>query len=69
MSSLEIAQINSIKTRTNIQDRIKAIENHGCTLELDDAVKPVFKNNLALVDSLLPQIIRTFTYILLFRKR
>lgn len=57
LSALDIKAINAINTGSKIQDRIAAIGNLGGSLEFDDVVKPVFKNNLTLIDSLLPQII------------
>ncbi len=58
LNSTEIASINAIDTKSKIKDRIEAIRTKGgghltfVTLEQD-----VFKNNLVLIDSLLPHII------------
>ncbi len=56
LSMGEIGAINAIETRTKVLDRVKAIINKGCKLEyvrMDDAT---FRNNLVLIDSLLPEI-------------
>lgn len=56
LSTNDIGAINSIETRTKVLDRVKAILDKGCTLEyvrMDDAT---FRNNLVLIDSLLPEI-------------
>ena len=57
LTTSEISNINLIDTKSKIQDRIASIESLGGSLQLDNAVKPVFKNNLTLIDSLLPQIL------------
>lgn len=56
--SLEKAgEINSIETRTKIKDRIKAILNEGATISYVDMNHKIFKRNLIMVDSSMPEII------------
>lgn len=62
LTASDITYINSISTSSKIRDRIARIEYLGARLELDDVVKPVFKNNLTLIDSLLPQILGNALY-------
>lgn len=50
-------RINSINTRSKIKDRIKEIRRVGGCLNFVTLEKDVFKNNLILIDSLLPQIL------------
>ncbi|MEO8884628.1 MAG: HpaII family restriction endonuclease [Mucilaginibacter sp.] len=57
LSRSEINEINSINSASNISDRIKAIYSNGCILELQDIDNQIFKNNLILIDSLLPEIL------------
>ncbi len=49
--------INSIETRGKIKARIEKIYNKNCELSFLDTEKDVFKNNLVLIDSLLPNIL------------
>lgn len=53
----DIARINSIDSRSKIKDRISEIEALGGSLKFDSLEKDVFKNNLVLIDSLLPDIV------------
>jgi hypothetical protein len=53
----EIESINDIETKSKIKDRIEAIRNYGGKLKFDTLEQDVFKNNLILVDSLLPNIL------------
>lgn len=53
----EIDLINNISSRSKIKDRISAISSKGGTFEFVKTQKPVFSNNLILIDSLLPQIL------------
>ena len=58
LSQSEISQINNINTTSKIRDRINAIYAKGCHIVLDnDFDNHVFKNNLILIDSLLPEIL------------
>jgi hypothetical protein len=60
----EIKKINGIDTKSKIKDRIEAIKNAGGKLTFATLEQNVFKNNLVLIDSLLPnivaEIIKTF---------
>ncbi len=47
-------EINSISTKSKVQDRIKAIVNKGGRLILKKVSKPEFGSNLKKIDSLLP---------------
>ena len=59
-----IASTNAIDTRSKIKDRISAINEMGGILTFTTLEQSVFKNNLVLIDSLLPnilaEIIKTF---------
>ena len=56
LSDAEIESINGINTRQKILDRTKAILRRG-TLQYVSMDDTTFKNNLVLIDSLLPQIV------------
>lgn len=60
----EIKAINEIDTKSKIKDRIEAIKKQGGKLKFTTLEQDVFKNNLVLIDSLLPnivaEIIKTF---------
>ena len=60
----EISEINEIDTRSKIKDRIAAINEKGGNLTFITLEQNIFKNNLVLIDSLLPnilgEIIKTF---------
>jgi type II restriction enzyme len=51
-----VSQINAINSRGKIKERLLSLKNKGCQLEFVDLEKIIFKNNLVLIDSLLPQI-------------
>jgi type II restriction enzyme len=53
----EIKIINDIDTKSKIKDRIEAIKNAGGKLKFTTLQQDIFKNNLVLIDSLLPNII------------
>lgn len=59
-----IVSTNEIETRSKIKDRISAINEMGGILTFTTLEQSVFKNNLVLIDSLLPnilaEIIKTF---------
>ena len=63
-SENEIFEINSIETKYKIKDRIRAVETKGGKLFFEKMTNDVFKNNLVLIDSLLPnilsEIVKTF---------
>ncbi len=56
-SVAEINQINAINTKSKIRDRIQAIYSKGAYLQLQNFDNQIFKNNLILIDSLLPEIL------------
>ena len=53
----EIESINSISGNSKVIDRIKEIEKRGGRLVYDGAESDIFRNNLILLDSQLPEII------------
>jgi type II restriction enzyme len=60
----DIKLINEIETKSKIKDRIEAINKQGGKFKFITLENNVFKNNLVLIDSLLPnivaEIIKTF---------
>lgn len=56
-TTAEIEAINKIDTKSKIKDRIESIKNAGGKLKFVTLEQDVFKNNLVLIDSLLPNII------------
>ena len=60
----EIKSINEIDSKSKIKDRVEAIKKAGGKFKFVTLEQDVFKNNLVLVDSLLPnilaEIIKTF---------
>lgn len=52
----EICDINNIDTKSKIKDRIEKIRQKGGILKFVTLEKDIFKNNLVLIDSLLPNI-------------
>lgn len=60
-NSSELAEINSIVTKSKIKDRINAILTKGGRLHFIQAENTVFINNLALIDSFLSDIIAEVT--------
>ncbi len=57
----EIKAINDIDTKSKIKDRIEAIKNVGGKLKFITPQQDIFKNNLVLIDSLLPNIVAEIT--------
>jgi HpaII restriction endonuclease len=53
----EIETINEIDSKSKIKDRIEAIKAKGGHLKFVKLEQDIFKNNLVLIDSLLPNII------------
>lgn len=53
----QIKTINEIETRSKIKDRITQINNLGGSLNYVTLENDIFKNNLVLIDSLLPNIL------------
>ena len=64
LTQKEVDAINEIDTKSKIKDRIEAIKNAGGNLKFATIEQDIFKNNLVLIDSLLPnivaEIIKTF---------
>jgi type II restriction enzyme len=56
-TEIDVNNINEIDTRSKIKDRIIAIKNLGGELRFHTLEKDIFKNNLVLIDSLLPEIL------------
>lgn len=56
-SALNIEEINAIDTRSKIKDRIDEVKKLGGTLKFVSLEQDIFKNNLVLIDSLLPNIL------------
>ena len=60
----DLKTINEIDTKSKIKDRIEAIRRQGGELKFKTLEQDIFKNNLVLIDSLLPnivaEIIKTF---------
>lgn len=52
----EADEINAISSKCKIHDRVKAIEEKGRILKYASTQNAIFKNNLVLIDSLLPKI-------------
>lgn len=58
----EINKINSIETKSKIQDRIKAILSTSCEIKYFDNENKTFRNNLILIDSLLQYILAEIVF-------
>lgn len=56
-SEQEIQEINAIETRSKIRDRLKAIENSGATLRYSGLNSEMFKLNLQVIDTYLPEML------------
>ena len=60
----EIQTINEIDTKSKIKDRIESVKQFGGSLNYFSLEQDVFRNNLVLIDSLLPnilaEIVKTF---------
>jgi hypothetical protein len=57
LTDIEVAQINNIDSPRKIRDRVQAIYSKGNSLKLKGFSNQIFKNNLILIDSLLPSIL------------
>jgi hypothetical protein len=53
----QVKSINEIDTKSKIKDRIENIKQSGGNIEYISLEQDVFKNNLVLIDSLLPNIL------------
>lgn len=56
-SASDIKKINVIDTRSKIKDRIEEVKKLGGKLKFVSLEQDIFKNNLVLIDSLLPNIL------------
>ena len=56
-STSDIKRINAIDTRSKIKDRLDEVEKLGGKLKFLTLEQDIFKNNLVLIDSLLPNIL------------
>lgn len=59
----EINRINSINNKSKIKDRIIEIKKHRSQLTFDSIDNDIFKNNLILIDSLLPNILSEIIFL------
>lgn len=59
-SNSDIKRINSIETKSKIKDRLEELKKFGGKLKFISLEKDIFKNNLVLIDSLLPNILAEF---------
>lgn len=53
----DIKRINAIDTRSKIKDRLEEVKKLGGKLKFISLEQDIFKNNLVLIDSLLPNIL------------
>lgn len=56
-STSDIKKINAIDTRSKIKDRLEEVKKLGGKLKFLSLEQDIFKNNLVLIDSLLPNIL------------
>lgn len=57
-----VEKINTIDSKSKIKDRLEEIKNAGGKLKFTTLEQDVFKNNLVLIDSLLPNILAEVIY-------
>jgi hypothetical protein len=57
LSDDEMNEINAIESRSKIKDRIESIKIKGGVLKFSHLEQAIFKNNLVLIDSFLPNIL------------
>jgi len=57
ITNSEVERINQIESRSKIKDRISEIKAHGGQLKFKSLEQDIFKNNLILIDSMLPNIL------------
>ena len=53
----QVPIINAINTRAKIRDRLAAIRDTGASLEFHTVDSSVFKNNLQMVDTIMPEMV------------
>jgi len=56
-TAIEISSINAIATKSKVRDRVNQMLTKGAVLNFEDFENNVFKNNLILIDSSLPEIL------------
>ncbi len=61
-STEEIDKINSIDSRSKIMDRINAVSMSKGTFQFIKTERPIFANNLILIDSKLPEILSQIVF-------
>ncbi|PZR23766.1 MAG: HpaII family restriction endonuclease [Flavobacterium psychrophilum] len=59
----EIIEINEIDTKNKIKDRVEKILSYNTKITFIEPNRQLFKNNLTLIDSLLPNILGELTYL------
>lgn len=62
LSSQAITQINALKTRKKIRDRITKIQEAGGQFQFVRTERAIFSDNLILIDSLLPQLLSAIVF-------
>ena len=60
LSDEEIEEINSISSKSKLQDRLLKIKSHNCDLKFFKIENETFNANLQMVDSLFPLIVSEF---------
>lgn len=63
LTEKEISEINTINTGSKIKDRIERIKEQSGILNFSNTENLTFFNNLALIDSALPQILSEIIYL------
>ncbi len=62
LDNSEIVKINNIDSRSKIMDRINEVLNKGGQFDFVRTEKPIFSNNLVLIDSKLPEILSQIVF-------
>ncbi len=62
LDNSEIVRINNIDSRSKIMDRINEVLNKGGQFDFIKTEKPIFSNNLVLIDSKLPEILSQIVF-------
>ncbi len=57
ISNAQMNEINAIKTRTKLKDRLMKIDNFGGEIAFKKVQNDVFENNLRMIDTLMPEIL------------
>ncbi len=53
----KISEINAIQTKAKIRDRLSAIRDAGGMIQFYGVDSPVFKSNLEMIDTIMPEIV------------